>query len=69
VVKLWLAALVAAGIGWGLKMLVGNLHPIPLAAVVLGGYGVSYFAITSALRISAARVVVGRLLRLARLKK
>jgi putative peptidoglycan lipid II flippase len=69
VIKLWLAALVAAAIGWGLKLLVGNLHPIPLAAVVLGGYGVSYFAITSALRISAAHVVVGRLLRLARLKK
>jgi len=37
-IKLWLAAVVAAGIGWGLKSLVGTLHPIPLAAVVLGGY-------------------------------
>jgi putative peptidoglycan lipid II flippase len=69
VVKLWLAALVAAGIGWGLKLLVGNLHPIPLAAVILGGYGVSYFVITSALGISAARAIVGRLLKVARLKK
>jgi putative peptidoglycan lipid II flippase len=64
VIKLWLAALVAAGIGWGLKLLVGNLHPIPLAAVVLGGYGVSYFAITSALGISASQAIVGRLFRL-----
>jgi len=63
-IKLWLAALVAAGIGWGLKLLVGNLHPIPLAAVVLGGYGVSYFAITSALGISASQAIVGRLFRL-----
>lgn len=69
VIKLWLAAFVAAGIGWGLKLLVGNLHPIPLAAIVLGGYGISYFAITSALGISASQAVVGRLLRLARLRK
>ena len=64
VIKLWLAALVAAGIGWGLKLMVGNLHPIPMAAVVLGGYGVSYFAITSALGISTSQAIVGRLFRL-----
>ena len=69
VIKLWLAALVAAGIGWGLKLLVGSLHPIPLAVVVLGGYGVSYFAITSALGISASQAVVGRLFRLLKLGK
>ncbi len=63
VFKLWLAALIAAGIGWGFKLLVGHFHPVPLAAVVLGSYGVSYFGITSALGIPAARVVVGRVLR------
>lgn len=67
VLKLWLAALIAAGIGWGLKLLVGNFHPLPLAAVVLGSYGVSYFAITSAFGIPAARAVVGRLFRLVKL--
>ncbi|MEP6718335.1 MAG: murein biosynthesis integral membrane protein MurJ [bacterium] len=67
VLKLWLAALIAAGIGWGLKLLVGHFQPIPLAAVVLGSYGVSYFAITSAFGIPAARAVVGRLFRLAKL--
>jgi putative peptidoglycan lipid II flippase len=69
VVRLWLSASVAAGIGWGLKLLVGNLHPIPLAVVVLGGYGVSYFAITYALRISAAETVIGRIFRLVKLAK
>jgi putative peptidoglycan lipid II flippase len=69
VIKLWLAAFVAAAIGWGLKLLVGDLHPIPLAAIVLGGYGISYFAITSALGISASQAIVNRLLRLARLRK
>jgi putative peptidoglycan lipid II flippase len=68
-IKLWLAAVVAAGIGWGLKLLVGNLHPIPLAAVVLGGYGVSYFGITSALGIPAAQTVLSRLFRLVKLPK
>jgi len=62
-----MAALVAGGVGWALKLLVGNLHPIPLAVVVLGGYGVSYFAITSALGVSEARAVIGRLFRLIRL--
>lgn len=69
VIKLWLAALVAAGIGWGLRLLVGDLHPIPLAAIVLGGYGISYFAITSALGIAASQTIVNRLLRLAKLIK
>src|SRR5712691_8726841 len=32
VIKLWMAALVGAGIGWAFKLLLGNLHPIPLAA-------------------------------------
>jgi putative peptidoglycan lipid II flippase len=67
--KLWLAASVAAGIGWELKLLVGDLHPIPLAAIVLGGYGISYFAITFAFGISASQAVVDRLRRLANLGK
>src|SRR5882724_2041131 len=62
--KLWLGAAAGAVAGWGLKLLVGDLHPIPLAVIVLGGYGVSYFAITSALGISASQAIVGRLFRL-----
>jgi putative peptidoglycan lipid II flippase len=69
VIKLWLAALIAAGVGLGLKLLVGDFHPIPLAAVVLGGYGISYFAITSAFSIPASRAVIGRLFRVVKLGK
>ena len=69
VIKLWLAAFLAASIGWGLKLLVGNIHPVPLAAIVLGGYGISYFAVASALGIPASRAIVGRLLRLTKLSK
>src|SRR6202040_245589 len=46
VIKLWIAALLAADVGWALKLTLPHLHPIPLAAVVLGIYGVSYFAVT-----------------------
>jgi putative peptidoglycan lipid II flippase len=69
VIKLWIAALLAADVGWALKVLLSNLHPIPLAAVVLGSYGVSYFAVTFILDITEARPVIGRALRLLRLAK
>jgi len=69
VIKLWIAALVSAGIGWTFKLLLGELHPIPLAAVVLGGYGVAYFALTYLLGMPEAHAVISRALRLLRIKK
>jgi putative peptidoglycan lipid II flippase len=69
VVRLWIAALLAADIGWGFKLLLGDIHPIPLAAVVLGGYGIAYFGVTYFLNISEARTVIGRILRLLRLSR
>jgi putative peptidoglycan lipid II flippase len=68
VVKLWVAALLAADIGWTFKLLLGELHPIPLAAVVLGGYGVAYFGVAWFLEVSESRVVIGKILRLLRLR-
>jgi len=68
VIKLWIAALLAADIGWTFKLLLGELHPIPLAAVVLGGYGVAYFGLASFLEVSESRVVINRILRLLRLR-
>ncbi len=68
--KLWAAALIGAGVGWTAKLLLGDLHPIPQATVVLGGFGVTYFAFTSALGVSEAREVIGRAIRvLKRLRK
>ena len=69
VIKLWTAALICAGIGWGFKLLLGNLHPIPLAAVVLGSYGVCYFGLTYLLGMAEARAVVGKILRIFRISK
>lgn len=69
VIKLWIAALLAADVGWALKLLLPSLHPVPLAAVVLGSYGVAYFAVTLVLDITEARLVIGKALRLLRLAK
>jgi len=69
VIKLWIAALLAADVGWTFKLLLGDLHPIPLAAVVLGGYGVAYFGVTLALELSESRAVINKAFRLMRLGK
>jgi putative peptidoglycan lipid II flippase len=67
VTKLWIAALLAADVGWTLKLTLPHLHPIPLAAVVLGMYGVSYFGVSSLLDISESRRVIVRILRVLKL--
>jgi putative peptidoglycan lipid II flippase len=67
--KLWLAALVGAAVAWAFKLLLGPLHPLPLAAVVLGSYGMVYFGVTFALGIAEAQSVIGRIGRLLRLTK
>lgn len=67
--KLWLAALLSAGVGWALKLALSGIHPIPLAAVVLGCYGVAYFGVTSAVGIAEARSVIGKIGRMLKLTK
>jgi putative peptidoglycan lipid II flippase len=69
IAKLWLGALVGAAVGWAFKLQLGWLHPIPLAAIVLGSYGVTYFALTYVLGIPEARTVVGKILRILRLNR
>ncbi|HWT00441.1 MAG TPA: murein biosynthesis integral membrane protein MurJ [Pyrinomonadaceae bacterium] len=64
VLKLWGAALVAAGLGWGIKLFVGVDRPIWTAIAVLGPYGVSYFALTSVLGLPEARTIFARFKRL-----
>ena len=60
VIKLWSAATAAGAVGFGLKVLLPQFHPIPLAIVVLGAYGVLYFALTAAFRLPEAHEVVGK---------
>jgi putative peptidoglycan lipid II flippase len=69
VATLWLGAAVGAGVGWGLKILLGHRHPLILATIVLGAYGVTYFAITWAFGIAEARRVISRVFRLLKLSR
>lgn len=66
--KLFAAALAGTAVAWGLKVLVASIHPIPLAAIVLGGYGVTYFAVTYVFNLSEARTVINRGLRFLKLR-
>lgn len=66
---LWLAALFGAAAGWGAKLLLGQRHPIPMAIVVLGTYGVSYFAVTLAFGVPEARAVIAKVMRILNVAK
>src|SRR5216684_3314332 len=62
VLKLWVAAVAGATGGWAIKLAIGQHHPVIVAALVLLPYGLIYFAVTFALRLPEADVVVGRAL-------
>ncbi len=63
VAKLWIAALLAAAGGWAVHHYFGHHRPILLAVIVLGPYGVIYFAATLALGLPEARSLFGRTIR------
>ena len=54
----------AAALGWGIKLALPALHPIVIAVLVLGPYGLIYFAATTALRVPEASSAVARFRRL-----
>lgn len=66
ILKLWTAAVVAAAIGWGIKLGFGFNRPILTAIAVLGPYGISYFALTSLFGLPEASRATGRFTRLLR---
>ncbi len=59
--KLWFAALVAAAVGWSIGHFFGHHSAILLAVLVLGPYGIVYFALTLAFGLPEARAFFGRL--------
>lgn len=67
--KLWLSAAASAAVAWGIRFLLGPVHPIPLAVLVLTPYGLLYFALTSAWGLAESRAVVGRFTRVLRRRK
>jgi len=58
--KLWTSALVAAAGAWTLRHFLGRHAPIPVAVVVLGLYGIIYFAAAWAFGLSEARALLNR---------
>ena len=63
VARLWIPALAAAGVGWGVLWLAGTqLGPIATALVVLLPFGAVYLAGTLALRVPLAHRLIGRAL-------
>ena len=63
VAKLWLAAIIGAAIGGAIEVGIDLQHPLVVAILVLGPYGVTYFAITYALKVSESASVINRILR------
>jgi putative peptidoglycan lipid II flippase len=59
--KLWAAALLAAAVGWLAHHFLGHRSPILLAILVLGPYGIIYFAATAMLGLTEADEFFGRL--------
>lgn len=64
VVKLSSAAAVGAEVGWAVKLALGQIHPILGAVLVLGSYGLLYFAITGLWKLPEAQAVLRRFSRL-----
>ena len=60
VVTLWICAVVAAASAWGVRLMIGAVHPWVLAALVLGTFGLVYLAATAALGIDEARALMAR---------
>lgn len=67
VAKLWVSALAAAATAWAFKLAIAGLHPLMTALVVLGPYGLVFFAATLALRIPEASAAWARAVRSVRL--
>lgn len=62
-VRLWLAALLAAAGAWMVKLALGVGHPILLAIAALTPFGLIYFGVTTALGLPEARGIAASLLR------
>jgi putative peptidoglycan lipid II flippase len=61
VASLWASALTGAAVAWVVKLALPALHPITTGMLVLGPYGIVFFAMTFALRIPEATSGLARL--------
>jgi putative peptidoglycan lipid II flippase len=65
--KLWTAAAIAAVSAFILNWFLPSMHPIPIAVIVLGVYGILYFVITAGFRLSEATQVIEKVWKIIRL--
>ncbi|MGA3026432.1 MAG: murein biosynthesis integral membrane protein MurJ [Bryobacteraceae bacterium] len=65
ILQLWGAAAVAAGLGWLLRPATRTLPPAIAAVIVLGVFGLAYFALLAAAGNNNARALIRRALRMA----
>jgi len=63
VAKLWAAALVGAAVAWAIKLALPPLHPIVIALLVAGPYGLVFFAIAALLRVPEVSTALKRVTR------
>jgi hypothetical protein len=61
--RLWLAAILSAAIGWGAKLGISSSHRIIVSLIILGAYGVSFLLIATFMRIPEAAALTARLRR------
>lgn len=66
VLKLWVCAGAAAAAGWGGKLMMNPSHPIMLAIVSLGMYGIVYFGAAIVFRLPEVENLVNKVARLVR---
>ena len=62
--KLWASAIAGAAAAWAVKLTLPSPNPIVEAILVLGPYGLVFFAMTAALRIPESAGAVKRVLHL-----
>jgi putative peptidoglycan lipid II flippase len=58
VAKLWTAAIAGAAVAWGIKLALPGLNPVVAGIVILGPYGLVYFGVSIAFKISEAKSVL-----------
>jgi putative peptidoglycan lipid II flippase len=66
ILKLWVSAGAAAAAGWGGKLMMNLSHPIVLAIVSLGMYGVVYFGVAAFFHLPEAKGLMNRVTGLVR---
>ena len=62
-VRLWAATAASIAVGWALLLLLGDLHPIARAVIVLGAFGATYLGLTLALKVPEAQALLRRVRR------